>query len=83
MHTVPGQERWVLFSPINYSELENLATANGWRIEPEGTELHLPADVVYSGRVSRLTWVAIVAGIIAIAAGIMATVTGYHVVMKR
>jgi hypothetical protein len=83
VHKVSGRERWVLFSPSNYSEVENLAKANGWLIKPEGTELHLPAEVVYSGWGSRFTWVAVVAGIIAIVTGIMATVAAYHIVIGR
>ena len=83
VHRVPGQERWVLFSPINYSEVKDLALANGWLIEPEGTEVHLPAEVSYSGWVSRFTWGAVVAGIIAIVAGIIATLAAYHIVVGR
>ena len=83
VHKEPGHERWVLFVPTDYSEVKNLALANGWLIEPEGTEVHLPADVVYSGRVSRFTWLAVVAGIIAIAAGIIASVVAYHIAFGR
>ena len=83
VHKVPGRERWVLFVPANYSEVKNLALANGWLIEPEGTEVHLPAEVVYSGWVSRVTWLAVVAGIMAIVAGIIATVVAYHIAFRR
>jgi hypothetical protein len=83
VHRVSGHEKWVLFSPINYSDVENLAKANGWIIEPEGTELHLPPEVVYSGRVSRFMWAAVAAGIMALVAGIIAIVIAYHIVIGR
>ena len=83
VHKVPGRERWVLFVPTDYSEVKDLALANGWLIEPEGTEVHLPAEIVYSGWVSRFTWLAVVVGIIAIMAGIVATVVAYRIVFGR
>ncbi len=83
VHKVPGRERWILFAPTDYSKLRDLALANSWPIEPEGTEIHLPADVVYSGWGSRITWLAVVAGILAIIAGIIATVAAYHIAVGK